>query len=130
MATINIPSIRTVITGDGLTALDKITTFTLSEKMETVRLLKASDGSVAIDIAYINTLKTLYIESTGVFTVTITHTTTDVIPVVNTIPFEINGGVFRLDPTVASRALLSAITLSTASTTDITINIRAYGVAA
>lgn len=129
MAIVQTPTIRTVISGDGITALDKSTTFTLLEKLETTRQLIDTEGDVEIDFSYIDKVKSFYFESTGVFTVTIEHTSDDLIPVVSTIPFEVDGGVFRFDPTAAMQTAITGLTLSTSSTTAISVNIRIYGVA-
>lgn len=119
MAIIQTPSIRTVITGDGITSLDNSVSFTLSEKLEATRLLKDTDGSVLLDYSYINTVKSFYFYSVGTYTVTLTVGT-------EIIPIEVNG-TFRLDPTPAFRDLITSIALSTSSTTDISISVRVYG---
>lgn len=129
MAVIALPTIREIISGDGVTALDQSSSFTLTEKLEAVRYIKASDGKVTIDYSYIDVLKTIMFTSSDVCTVEITTTSTDVVPVVTVMPLEING-TFRLDLTPAFRGLISSIKILTSITTDITVNIRAYGIAA
>lgn len=121
MAVSALPTIRTQISGDGLTLLDQSDQFSLAEKLETVRYIKNTDGKVAIDFSFIDTVKTLFLQSTGTYIVEITTTAA------NVIPFEITG-VFRLDFTPAFRATLSSITIETDSTTNITVNTRIYGV--
>ena len=129
MAVTTLPSIRTTVAGENITALDSLTSFTLTEKAEIVQYLKAADGKVAVNLSVIDTIKSILFHSDGVYTVevTITPLVEPTTPI--TIPFEVSG-MFRLDPTVAFRGLITSITLSTASVTNITVDTRIYGTVA
>lgn len=123
---INTPKIRTVISGDNITQLDTFTSFTVTEKLERDQLIKASDGLVTIDYSYINNPRSIVLQSLGSFVVTITYT--DLTPVTHVIPFGINNGMFRFDPVEGFD--IDSIKISTASTTDLLVNTRIFGIAA
>jgi len=127
MAVIELPSIRTVITGVGVTQFDSSTSFSLTEKLEAAIYIKSTDNKITIDYSFVDNVKSLIFNSSGTYTVEITTTSTDVVPVVTVMQFQVSG-MFRLDLTQAQRALISAIKISTASTTNILVDVRAYGV--
>lgn len=129
MAVVALPSIRTVITGDNIAPFDKTTSFTLGEKLESLLYLKASDGDVSIDYSKINNIAAILFYSASAFTVSITiDVGTTEIPNVVVIPFTTIGN-FRLDPSSALMTKISAISLATASATDITVYTNIYGAA-
>lgn len=122
MAITQNPSIRTIIQGDKITSLDQSTSFILSEKLEASRMIKSTDGEVILDYSFIDTVKTIYLYSTGTYKITLTVGST-------ILPIEVTGA-FRLDPTTTFRNSINSVSISTSSTTDILVDIRIYGVAA
>jgi len=122
MAITQNPSIRTIIQGDKITSLDQSTSFILSEKLEASRMIKSTDGEVILDYSFIDTVKTIYLYSTGTYKITLTVGST-------ILPIEVTGA-FRLDPTTTFRDSINSVSISTSSTTDILVDIRIYGVAA
>lgn len=122
MAILQTPSIRTVISGDGVTSLDRTTSIAVTEKLEAVRYIKSTDLEVPVDYSYIDVVKSMYFYSNDTYTLTF-NTSTD------SIVFEVTGE-FKIDPTVAFRTSITSLTIATKSTTDIEIDIRIYGVTA
>ena len=122
MAITQNPSIRTIIQGDKITSLDQSTSFILSEKLEASRMIKSTDGEVILDYSFIDTVKTIYLYSTGTYKITLTVGST-------ILPIEVTGA-FRLDPTTTFRDSINSVSISTSSTTDILVDIRIYGVGA
>ena len=61
MAVVSLPTIRTVISGDNVTTIDKQTQFTLGEKLENLYYLKSTDGNLAIDISKINSGSVVFV---------------------------------------------------------------------
>ena len=120
MAIRNTPTIRTVITGDDISSKDISETFTLAEKLEAQYILDALHVPVVLDESFIDNLKTIIFSSIGTYTITFTMLDA------NVVPFEVSG-VFKFNPTAAFRALVDTITISTASTANITVNVSAYG---
>ena len=120
MAIRNTPTIRTVITGDDMSSKDISETFTLAEKLEAQYILDADHAPVVLDESFIDNLKTIIFSSTGTYTITFTMLDA------NVVPFEVSG-VFKFNPTAAFRALVDNISISTASTANITVNVSAYG---
>jgi len=120
MAIRNIPTIRTVIAGDDISSKDISETFTLAEKLEAQYILDADHAPVVLDESFIDNLKTIIFSSTGTYTITFTMLDA------NVVPFEVSG-VFKFNPTAAFRALVDNISISTASTANITVNVSAYG---
>jgi len=127
MAAIQLPKIRTYISGDGVVDFDKSTQFTLLEKLESVYLLKAADGDLSIDTSKINSLVSMLFYSINSFTIKLTVDIGTVeTPNIVIVPVETTGN-FRLDPTTAFLSKISAVSISTTSTTDITIQVNVYG---
>lgn len=122
MATTISPSVRTLISGEGLTSLDSSLSFTLDEKIEISRLLKSTDGSVTIDFSYIDIVKTIYIEADGDFSVSFTAAA-------NTINFGVSKA-FRLDPTSTFRDTITSMAVSSTSEAGVHITVRVYGTTA
>jgi hypothetical protein len=127
MAVQALPTITTIISGDNVTAFNKNIQFTLAEKLENVLYLKSSDGNVEIDYSKINNIQSILFYSTSTFTINISIDIGTVeTPNIVIVPIETTGN-FRLDPTTALIGKISSITISTASTTDITIYVNVYG---
>ena len=122
MAVITLPSVRTIIAGNGVTAFDKKAEFTLAEKMETV-LYVNSTTNVSVPYSNIDNIKSIVFYSENDFTVNITMTidsTSVTVPIATT-------GNFRLDPTSTFMSSVSAITLQSSSTTNISVTVNIYG---
>lgn len=127
MAIVSLPTIRTQLTGDNITVADRSTSFTLGEKLENIYYLKSADGTLSIDISKINNLKSMLFYSLANFTISITVDIGTVeTPNVVVVPITTTGN-FRLDPDAAFLAKISAISISTVSTTDITVYVNVYG---
>ena len=120
MAIQNIPTIRTTVSGEGISSKDISETFTLAEKLEAQYILDSVHTPIVLDESFIDNLKTIVFNSTGTYTITFTMLDA------NVIPFEVDG-VFKFNPSVAFRALIDTISVSTTSTTSITVNVSAYG---
>lgn len=84
---------------------------TYTDKVEVVRPLKDTDGDITIDISEITTVKALFVQSTGPVTVEI-----------NTEDVEVTDILF------ISLAELTSLKISTAETTDISIEVAVFGV--
>jgi len=126
MATNILPNVRTVISGSGVTAFDQKVEFTLSEKLETTLLIK-STNSASIAYANIDNIKSILFYSTSNFTVNLTvDIGTTEVPNVVIFPIATTGN-FRFDPTVVFMSKISAISISTESTTDISVDVCIYG---
>jgi hypothetical protein len=102
-----------------MTLLDKTITWTPSDKLETTLVINSADGSKAISITNIETVKTMVFYGTGSYKVSITVDT-------NTIDFETQD-FFIFSPTAVFRSTIDAISVSTASSSDIEIQVRVYG---
>lgn len=120
MAIQNIPTIRTIVSGDGISSKDISETFALAEKLEAQYILDADHDPVVLVESFIDNLKTIIFNSIGTYTVTITMLDS------NVVPFEVSG-VFKFNPTAAFRASIDTISVSTTSTSSITVNVSAYG---
>jgi hypothetical protein len=122
MAVILLPNIRTSISGEGVTPFDEKVEFTLAEKLENT-LLISSTNSATVSFSNIDDIISMFFYSTSSFTVNITMTinnTSVTVPIATT-------GNFRLDPTADFIGTISAITISTTSTTAISVKVCIYG---
>lgn len=116
-------TLHTTLTGTNVSDLDITNTFTTQTKSEQIIKLKNTDSNVALSFSAVSTPSVIIFVSDSTFVVHLTKTA-----VVS--DFTIKGGIpFILPVDTTSLAQFSAITLSTTSTTDILVQIQAYGVA-
>lgn len=127
MAVKNLPTIRTVLSGDNITSFDQSLTFTLAEKLENTYSIISTDSPITIDISKINNIKSIIFNSTAAYTVTLSiDIGTTETPNVVVVPFSITD-TFRLDASSALISKISSIQLSTISTTAIYVSVFIYG---
>jgi hypothetical protein len=118
------PQIRIQLSGTDVTAMDVSSSWTLANKVEKIFTLTASDGSQTLDFSNISNVNLLVFYSASDFIITLNQFDS----VDESIPLIINGGVpFVLPTTEAFIDSLSSIQISTTSTTNQDITIRAYG---
>lgn len=129
MAVTSLPTIRTVISGDGVTSFDKNIQFTLGEKLESTYILKSTDSPITINYSAVSNLKSFIFYSDSNFTVNVSiDVGTTETPNIVVVPISVTN-MFRFDPDSTLLGKISNVTISTTSTTNITISTFIYGVA-
>lgn len=118
------PSLRIQLSGTGVTSLDNTSSWALENKLEDTYSLNVTDGSLTLDFSNIENMKLLIFEGSGSYIVTLNQidSASESIPI--TIDYNCP---FVLPTTQAFIDTLSSVQISTSSTTDVTITVRAYG---
>jgi len=123
MATSQTPTFRIVISGSDVTSLDESNSFTLENKIETSYTIVDTDGNKTLDFSNIENMKTILFDGSGAFNVTVT-----VGGGANVITFPCDGSIPMILPiTQTFMGTVDSITISTASTEDVQVSVRAYG---
>ena len=123
MATSQTPTFRIIISGSDITGLDETNTFTLENKVETSYTIVDTDGNKTLDFSNIENMKSIIFDGSGIFDVTIT-----VGGGANIISFPCDGSIPMVLPvTQTFMSTVDSITISTTSTTDVQVSVRAYG---
>lgn len=123
------PRIQVKISGDSICLTDQIKAWDLSQKMEIIKSIKADDNEVTIDFSDIENMELIEFYSADPFNIILTITTTGISPTTNMIEIPITG-FFVLNTDQTFIDTLTTLQISTDSTTDITVNINAYGTVA
>jgi hypothetical protein len=125
------PTFTLGIAGTYVTPMNKTFTFALENKVEETRKIIVGDGFVNLDFTNIENFYLLMIECASAINVRFTNTVVVITPPSSTtsvISFPVNAGMPLMLPlTQAFVAGLDSISISTASTTDVQVYIRAYG---
>lgn len=116
-------TLHTTLTGTNVSDLDITNTFTIQTKSEQILKLKNTDGNVALSFSgIVNPLGIIFI-STSSFDLHLTKGAVTVdLAIKNGIPF-----ILPIDTTTLAQ--FTTITISTTSTSDILVQIQAYGIA-
>ena len=94
-------------------------TWTKEGQYEQEFYIKSTDGAITLDYSLVDNIRAMVFRSASDFTVTIATATAN-------IPFTVQD-VFMFTPDTVLAALITAITVETASTTDQTINVQIFG---
>jgi hypothetical protein len=122
-ATVPILTVK-LIGEENLTVMNSSISWTPTDKTENKITLNSADGSKTIDYSVVSKVRTMVFFGTGNYKISIT-TQIGTDPT-NTIIFE-SQDFFIFSPTPVMAATITAISLSTTSTTDILIEARVYG---
>lgn len=115
------PTFRIIISGSGVTGLDETTSIELKNKVEESYTIVDTDGVVTLNFDNIENMKALIFDGNGDFTVTFTSGA-------NTLEFPCGSGIPMTFPATQTFVDgLDSISISTLSTEDIQIQVRAYG---
>ena len=129
MAVTITPNIRTTISGENVTPFDEKIEFDLTEKIET-NFYVSSTNTVTIPYSNIDNIQSIVFYSENEFIVSLSIDIGTVeIPNVVVVPITVTG-MFHLDTNSDFIDTLSAITISTDSTSNISVTTNIYGIEA
>ena len=120
------PRLNIKINGDSISTSDIIKTWTLDGKDEQIKNLIVGDGEVTLDLESVTNLELIEFYSEDIYQLTFTKVIGGDTPSTNFISLPCQG-FFIINPDTTLLDNITALTISTESTTSIVVNINIYG---